>query len=140
MTEADPDDADDGASSEAPRRIVPPESVPPVSAEELVDGDRPHADVQEERRYPSTIGGAFYLLVLAVVGAGLVLVVLAEWRTGVRVMGGALLFAAVVRVLLPARDAGMLAVRHKALDAAVLIFLGSALIFLAGSIPDQPRF
>jgi hypothetical protein len=35
-------------------------------------------------------------------------------------------------------DAGMLAVRHKALDMALLAGLGAALIFLATSIPDQP--
>ena len=130
---------EDGAEEPAPQ-IAPPESVPPLSAEELVDGERPdaHPSVEEVRRYPSTIGGAFYLLVLAVVGVGLGLVVLAEWRTGVRVIGGALLLAALVRLLLRARDAGMLAVRHKLLDAFVLVALGSALIFLAGSIPDQP--
>ena len=32
----------------------------------------------------------------------------------------------------------MLAVRHKVLDAVILIVLGGSLIFLAGSIPDQP--
>ena len=120
--------------------IVPPESVPPLSAEELVDGDRPADGEAEVRRYPSTIGGAFYLLVLAAVVVGMGLVVLDEWRTGVRVVGGALLVAALVRLLLRARDAGMLAVRHKVLDAAVLVALGCALIFLAGSIPDQPGF
>jgi hypothetical protein len=31
-------------------------------------------------------------------------------------------------------------VRHKALDAVILAGLGAALIFLAGSIPDQPGF
>ena len=117
--------------------LVPPESVPPVSAEDLVDGELPVED-DEGRRYPSTIGGAFYLLVLVVVGVALLLVAVAEWRTGIRLMGGALIFAALVRLLLRARDAGMLAVRHKVLDAAILIVLGGLLIFLAGSIPDQP--
>ena len=60
------------------------------------------------RRYPSTIGGLFYLLVLAVVSVALALVVLDEWRTGVRVMGGALIFGALVRLVLRTRDAGML--------------------------------
>jgi hypothetical protein len=110
----------------------PPESVPPVSAEP------PPEDPDEPRRYPSTIGGAFYLLVLGVVGASLVVVALDEWRTGIRLMGGALIFAAAVRLVLRRRDAGMLAVRHKVLDAAILIVLGGSLIFLAGSIPDQP--
>jgi hypothetical protein len=110
----------------------PPESVPPVSAEP------PPEDPDEPRRYPSTIGGAFYLLVLGVVAVSMVVVALDEWRTGVRLMGGALIFAAAVRLVLRRRDAGMLAVRHKVLDAAILLVLGGSLIFLAGSIPDQP--
>ena len=94
--------------------------------------------VEEERRYPSTIGGMFYLLVLAAVVVGLAIAAIDEWRTGMRVMGGALVFAALVRLVLRTRDAGMLAVRHKVLDAAILLVLGGLLIFLAGSIPDQP--
>jgi hypothetical protein len=120
--------------------IAPPESVPPVSAEELVDGVQPDPDLdlEEERRYPSTIGGAFYLLVLATCIVGVGVVVTGEWRTGIRVFGGALLLGSLVRLLLPNRDAGMLAVRFKALDVLMLVGLGAALIFLAGSIPDQP--
>jgi hypothetical protein len=121
-------------------RLVPPENVPPISAEDLVDGVAlgGTAAADDERRYPSTIGGAFYLLVLAVTAVGVGIVVYGAWRTGIRVMGGALVLAAAVRLILSARDAGMLAVRHKALDAAFLVVLGSALIILAGSIPDQP--
>jgi len=121
------------------RAIVPPESVPPVSAEGLVDGEAPTSE-DEPRRYPSTIGGAFYLLVLAVVTVAMLIVAFGEWRTGIRLMGGSLIFTALVRLVLRARDAGMLAVRHKVLDAAILIALGGLLIFLAGSIPDQPGF
>ncbi len=129
------DDAEDPRES----RIAPPEGVPPVSAEELVDGARSEpGPEEEERRYPSTIGGAFYLLVLAVCAVGVGIVVTGEWRTGIRVFGGALLFGSLVRLALPNRDAGMLAVRFKALDVLVLAALGAALIFLAGSIPDQP--
>ncbi|MEO5665149.1 MAG: DUF3017 domain-containing protein [Nocardioides sp.] len=117
--------------------ILPPESVPPISAEDLVDGEHPSGE-PEERRYPSTIGGAFYLLVLAVTIGGLTIASLSDWRIGIRIVGGALLFAAAVRTVLGPRDAGMLAVRHKALDVALLVALGGALIFLATSIPDQP--
>jgi hypothetical protein len=100
-----------------------------------------HGEVEDDgRRYPSTIGGMFYLLVMAVVAFALALVVLDEWRTGIRLMGGALVFGALVRLVLRSRDAGMLAVRHKVLDAVILVLLGGALIFLAGSIPDQPGF
>jgi hypothetical protein len=107
--------------------MVEPEQVTP-------DGPPP----EDERRYPSTIGGMFYLLVLAAVAVGITIAALDEWRTGMRVMGGALVFAALVRLALRARDAGMLAVRHKVLDAVILLVLGGLLIFLAGSIPDQP--
>ena len=93
---------------------------------------------EEERRYPSTIGGAFYLLVLVVVTGGLVVAAVDEWRSGIRIMGGALIFGAFVRLILRGRDAGMLAVRHKVLDAVILLVLGGVLIFLAGSIPEQP--
>ena len=119
-------------SPDNPDRLEPPESVPPVSAEPV--------DPDEPRRYPSTIGGAFYLLVLGAIGVAMVVVALDEWRTGIRLMGGTLLVAAAVRLVLRRRDAGMLAVRHKLLDAVVLVVLGGSLIFLAGSIPDQPGF
>ena len=118
--------------TDSPDHIEPPESVPPVSAEPV--------DPDEPRRYPSTIGGAFYLLVLGAVGVSMVVVALDEWRTGIRLMGGSLIVAAAVRLVLRRRDAGMLAVRHKLLDAVVLVVLGGSLIFLAGSIPDQPGF
>lgn len=119
------------------RAIRPPEDVPAISAEDLVDGDHPD-EAPGERRYPSTIGGAFYLLVLLVTGTGLVLASFSDWRLGVRTIGGALLLAATVRTVLGPRDAGMLAVRHKALDVALLVALGVALIFLSTSIPNQP--
>ncbi|MGN0065058.1 MAG: DUF3017 domain-containing protein [Nocardioides sp.] len=138
--DAGPGGAPDGATLEG--TLVPPEHVPAVSAEALVDGE--HAaevvgeGVEEERRYPSTIGGAFYLLVLGVVTAGLVFVAVGQWRTGIRTFGGALVFAALVRLALKPRDAGMLAVRNKPFDAGVLALLGALMVFLAGSIPDQP--
>lgn len=115
--------------------LIPPEDIPPVSAEALVDTD---VVEERERRYPSTIGGLVYLVLLATVLTGLAVVVHSDWRTGIRIMGSALLVAALVRIVLPRRDAGMLAVRHKAIDAVVLVTLGVALVFLAGSIPDQP--
>ena len=113
-----------------PDALEPPESVEPTSAEP-VDPDDP-------RRYPSTIGGAFYLSVLLITGIGLTVAALSDWRVGIRIVGGSLLFGAAVRAVLSPRDAGMLAVRHKALDVALLAGLGAALIVLATSIPDQP--
>lgn len=117
--------------------LTPPEDVPPASAEELVDGQLREGE-PAERTYPSTIGGAFYLLLLVVAAVGLGIVVLGPWRTGVRTFASVLLVAAGVRLLLPARDAGMLAVRSKPVDAGLLVAVGVALLVLASSIPDQP--
>ena len=93
----------------------------------------------EERRYPSTIGGAFYLAILFATAIGIGIVYRQhDWRLGVRVVAGALLAAAVLRLVLPDRDAGMLAVRHRLIDVGLLAVVGGALFFLAGIIPDQP--
>jgi len=90
------------------------------------------------RRYPSTIGGALYVLVMIVLLIGIYLVAREDWRVGVRWMAGSMLFAASCRLLLPSRQAGMLAVRNRAVDVALLVGVGGALIFLAESIPNQP--
>lgn len=106
----------------------PPEGDPSDSVEEPLP----------ERTYPSTIGGAIYLVVLLVAAVALVVVWLVSWRTGIRIFGGVLVVAAGVRLLLGDRDAGMLAVRHKAVDATLLTLVGAVMLFLASSIPDQP--
>ena len=126
-----------------PGALEPPDDVPAVSAERLVDGRLPEDELEpapddSPRRYPSTIGGAFYLVMLAIAGTGLVFVVLGDWRTGVRLIGGALVFGSLVRLVLPSRDAGMLAVRSKLLDALLLSGTGAAFFFLAATIPNQP--
>lgn len=99
----------------------PPEPVEPV-----------------DRRYPSTIGGAVYLLVLAVTGVGVVVAYTDDWRLGVRIAGGALAAAAALRLVLRQRDAGMLAVRHRLVDVVLLAAVGAALVFLAEDIPGPP--
>lgn len=92
-----------------------------------------------ERRYPSTIGGALYLVILGVCGTGIAVVAGGDWRLGVRVLAAGLVVAALLRLVLPAKDAGMLAVRHRAIDVSVLAVLGGLIWFLAGDIPNQPR-
>jgi hypothetical protein len=47
-------------------------------------------------------------------------------------------FASLVRFVLPARDAGMLAVRKRLVDVALLVVVGVALWFLSATIPNQP--
>ena len=53
-------------------------------------------------------------------------------------IAGALLFAAVVRLVIPAPQAGMLAVRRRSVDVVILVVIGAALWFLSSSIPNQP--
>ncbi len=132
MTTADqpPDEAD----GELPE----PDDIPPVSAERLVEGHDGHPGEPEPRRYPSTIGGVVYLVVLVLAVVGIGLAAGGAWRGGVRMLAAALLTAAAARVVLPADDAGMLAVRHRLVDVTLLSGLGAALLVLASSIPNQP--
>jgi fatty acid desaturase len=108
------------------------------AAEPRHDSTRDRVPEPEGRRYPSTIGGAFYLLVLVAAGAGLAIVAGGNWRLGVKWIGGSLVFAAVVRLFLPAHDAGMLAVRRRFVDVVLLAGVGVLLWFLSTSIPNQP--
>ncbi|MGA8246129.1 MAG: DUF3017 domain-containing protein, partial [Nocardioides sp.] len=61
-----------------------------------------------------------------------------DWRLGVKWIAAALGVAALVRLVLPVRDAGMLAVRRRAVDVLLLALVGIALWFLSSTIPNQP--
>ena len=75
---------------------------------------------------------------VAVAALGLVVVaVLDRWRLGSGVIGLAFCLAAALRLTLPARQAGLLVVRSKGVDAAVLLTLGFALVALANTIPTS---
>ncbi|MDN5746793.1 MAG: DUF3017 domain-containing protein [Nocardioidaceae bacterium] len=70
--------------------------------------------------------------------AGLVIVAAADWRVGIRIVAGALGAAGLLRLLVPEKDAGMLAVRHRLLDVAIVVAAGVTLFVLSVTIPDQP--
>lgn len=76
-------------------------------------------------------------VVLLVVAAGLLAVSLSAWQTGVLVIGLGLLLGAGLRLSLPARSAGLLVVRSRAVDAAVLLALGFSLVLLASTVPTS---
>ena len=73
--------------------------------------------------------------VLAVTCLGLVLAAVVDYQVGALVIGLALLGAAGLRLTLPVRTAGWLAVRTRGLDAALLLGLGFAVVVLANTIP-----
>ncbi len=114
----------------------PPDELP--EPDPLAPIEEPFLEPQPLTRIPSTIGGACYLAVLTVAVTGIAMVLVDDWRLGVRVVAGSLGGAAAVRLVLPQRDAGMLAVRHRLTDVLLLAALAGALWFLAGDIPDQP--
>ena len=93
----------------------------------------------EPRRFPSTLGGMVYLLVVAASAIGLIIVAFGPWRRGVDLIGAALLAGALARVFLPDSNAGMLRVRrNRWADVLMLAGVGTALIVLASVIPNQP--
>ena len=53
-------------------------------------------------------------------------------------IAAALLFGALVRLVIPAQQAGMLAVRRRSVDVVILAVAGVALWILSTSIPNQP--
>jgi hypothetical protein len=78
-----------------------------------------------------------YLVVLAAAGAGLFF----AWQgsryagLGTALVGGALLAAALARLVLPPRYAAMLTSRQKGLDVAAFAVLGAAVLALALMLP-----
>jgi hypothetical protein len=85
-----------------------------------------------------TVGAVVYLAVLACVAAGLYI----AWRLGsagggrgAAVAGGALLVAAIARLVLPARLAGLLASRRRAIDVLTLTVFGAGLLVAGLVLP-----
>lgn len=75
------------------------------------------------------------LATLGVTGVGLVAVSFHHWKKGLIVIGVGLLVGAALRLALPARRVGLLAVRGRTADVAVLAGLGLAIVVLALIVP-----
>ena len=127
---ADPPDNPDQEPEE-------PEEEPELSEFAHPDLEVPQEFDPEARRYPSTIGGAAYLLVLGVTLAGLAVITTGRWRLGVLWIGCALLGAAAARLVLPEEQAGMLHVRRRLVDVVLLVGLGAGLLIAAAAIPTR---
>jgi hypothetical protein len=70
------------------------------------------------------------LAAILVVGVGLVLVTFGHWRQGLVVIGLAMIGAALLRLFLPLRRVGLLAVRSRSVDVLMLAGAGLALTVL----------
>ena len=77
------------------------------------------------------------LAVLAAVGVGLLLVTVEHWRQGLVLMGLALVGAALLRLLLPERRVGFLAVRSRPVDVVLMVGVGVTLSAFALAIPGD---
>lgn len=80
------------------------------------------------------------LIVVIGVAAGLVIAVLGDqtWRIGCLIIGTSLLIGAVIRGALPTGEAGLLQVRSRGFDVAVLALGGVAIIALSIAVPGRP--
>jgi hypothetical protein len=114
-----------------------PEQPPELSEFANPDVEVPQEIGPEARRYPSTIGGVAFLLVLAGTLVGVGIMAAGRWRVGVLWMGVSLLAAAAARLVLPEPQAGMLHVRRRLVDVALLVGLGVGLLVAGASIPSR---
>jgi hypothetical protein len=75
------------------------------------------------------------LAVLIAVGIGLLMVTFDHWRKGLVVEGVALVAAAALRLLLPVRRVGFLAVRSRPVDVLLMGGVGLTLAIIALTVP-----
>ena len=73
-------------------------------------------------------------VVLAIAAIGLLRVATANWREGAVLLGGSLLVAATLRVVLPPERAGLLAIRSRVVDVLSYTGLGVAVVLLAVTV------
>lgn len=78
------------------------------------------------------------VVVLLGVGIALALIAADYFRRGSIVLAGSVLLAGFLRLLLPDREAGLLAVRSRRVDVGVLFTLGALLAVFAFWVPP-PR-
>ena len=76
------------------------------------------------------------ILSLLVAATGLVVLTFYNWRNGVLVFAGAVLLAGVLRIFLSDTTAGLLHVRGRMFDTALLLGVGLAIGTLALIVPN----
>jgi DUF3017 family protein len=75
------------------------------------------------------------LAVLVAVAVGLVMVTFEYWRRGLVVVGLALVAGGLLRLVLPVRRVGFLAVRSRPVDVVLMVGVGVTLAAFAVAIP-----
>lgn len=98
-------------------------------SDDVVRPIRPTSKRRWWREWPIT-------LVLIGVSVALGMIAADYFRRGSIVLAGSVLLAAFLRLLLPTDEAGMLVVRSKKIDVAVLATLGIGLTVFAFWVPE----
>ncbi len=81
-----------------------------------------------------TVGRLPVWLVYGIFAVGLVEVLTQHWRQGAVLLGGALLTAAVLRMVLPPERVGLLAIRSRVIDVVLYTGFGLVVAVLALTI------
>jgi len=122
--------ASDSYPARGPARRTGAHAASPAQIGSPAHGGGP-AHARPARASAALAALVVHLAVLVCVAAGIYI----AWHQGSHgggrggvIAGGALLAAALLRLVLPARVAGLLAVRNRATDAVTLIVLGACLL------------
>ncbi|TWP44915.1 DUF3017 domain-containing protein [Lentzea tibetensis] len=92
-----------------------------------------------EQRWRSAAGKHLpFALVLGVTLLGLLRIVMYYWREGAVLIGIALLLAALLRMLVTDEQAGLIAIRSRAVDALLYSAFGITVIIVAITITGGP--
>lgn len=119
--------------AEGARPDAPDERAGPPRAD---SGAPPEQREKPRDTTPDWLAQVPYFLVLAAMSSGIVVVAAAYFKRGPALIAGALLLAAVFRLLLPKDRIGMLAVRRRWIDLLTLVTLAVLLIVLAWVAPQ----
>ena len=73
-------------------------------------------------------------MVLTIAAVGMVRVLTQHWREGAVLLGGSLLAAAALRMILSTERSGLLAIRSRVIDVLCYVGFGLAMVILAVTI------
>jgi hypothetical protein len=123
-----PHSAEASAMNDAPSLAVVVHQQP---VDQQSDEARPVAVPVENAERRSVLGELPLAVAIAGAGLGLVIIALHHFRWGNMLVAGSMLAAALVRLVLPTRQAGLLVVRSRLVDVVTMSAMGGALLVLA---------